>query len=53
MPGRSDLMGEADAEDDANRDLWRQCIDRHRGAVLCLRRIRAVGGLKVEEVREP
>lgn len=53
-PGRSDRMGESEAEDDANRALWLQCIERHRGAVLCLRRIRAAGAVQVvEEVRAP
>jgi hypothetical protein len=47
-------MGESEAEDDANRALWLQCIERHRGAVLCLRRIRAAGAVQVvEEVRAP
>lgn len=54
VPGRSDRLGDTEVDDDDNRALWLTCVERHRGAVLCLRRIYAAGGVVItEEVRDP
>lgn len=45
-PGRSDLLGESELEDEQNRQAWLACIQRHHAAATCLRRLKAAGVLR-------